>query len=103
MNDPSSKDLRRTEKEWEETVGSKETRKIEGRNRKDRSILFGLGMFGLVGWSVAIPTVIGIAIGVWIDAQTESRYSWTLMLLFAGVALGCLNAWLWVKRESEQD
>ncbi len=67
--------------------------------QQDRGIWFGLGMFGLVGWSIAMPTVIGAAIGLWIDSTWPSRYSWTLMLLFAGVVLGCLNAWHWVKRE----
>jgi ATP synthase protein I len=26
--------------------------------------------------------------------------SWTLMLLGAGIVMGCLNAWYWVKKES---
>jgi ATP synthase protein I len=81
-------------------VGAKEARKIRARQEKYRSVWFGLGMFGLVGWSVAIPTLIGIAVGIWIDTTWKSPYSWTLMLLFAGVVVGCLNAWYWVKRES---
>lgn len=58
-------------------------------------------MFGLVGWAIAVPTVIGIMIGLFIDRRVESRASWTLMLLFIGVVIGCFNAWYWVKRESE--
>lgn len=60
---------------------------------------FGLGMFGLVGWSVSIPTVVGVALGVWIDYKWPSQYSWTLMLLVIGIVIGCLNAWFWVSRE----
>ncbi|MCD6560639.1 MAG: AtpZ/AtpI family protein [Deltaproteobacteria bacterium] len=60
-------------------------------------------MFGLVGRSVSIPVLIGIAIGVWIDTKWPSPYSWTLMFLIIGVILGCLNAWLRVKRESRED
>jgi ATP synthase protein I len=81
------------------TVKIKEARKIRARDRKDQSVWFGLGMFGLVGWSVSIPTVVGIALGVWIDLRWTSRYSWTLMLLIIGIAIGCLNAWFWVSRE----
>ncbi len=81
------------------TVKIKEARKIRARDRKDCSVWFGLGMFGLVGWSVSIPTVVGIALGVWIDLTWPSRYSWTLMLLIIGIAIGCLNAWFWVSRE----
>jgi len=89
--------------EFAKKVAVKETRKVKAQREKDRSIWFGLGMFGLVGWSVAIPTFIGVALGVWIDATWPSRFSWTLMLLFVGVILGCLNAWYWVKRESRYD
>ena len=80
-------------------VGTKESRKIRARREENRSVWFGLGMFGLVGWSVAIPTLAGIALGVWIDLKWPSRYSWTLMLLVIGIILGCVNAWFWVMRE----
>jgi len=82
-------------------VAAREARKLRARREKDGSVWFGLGMMGIVGWSVAIPTLLGIALGVWIDIRWPSRFSWTLMLLFAGVVLGCLNAWHWVKRESK--
>jgi ATP synthase protein I len=45
--------------------------------------------------------VIGVAVGLWIDATFPSRFSWTLMLLLLGVGLGCLNAWYWVTRERD--
>jgi ATP synthase protein I len=65
-------------------------------------VWFGLGTFGLVGWSVAIPTLIGIGLGVWIDSRWPSRFSWTLMFLFAGVVVGCFNAWYWVQQMTER-
>lgn len=91
------------EKELSEKVGSKEARKIKARRERDRGVWFGLGMFGLVGWSVAIPTVIGVAVGVWIDKTWPGRYSWTLMGLILGVIVGCINAWYWVKKESGRE
>ncbi len=81
-------------------IVAKQNRKLKARQQDNHSVWFGLGMLGLVGWSVAIPTVIGVAIGIWIDKTWPSRYSWTLMMLLAGLAVGCLNAWFWVKRES---
>lgn len=84
------------------TVGEKARRKLKARRTRRREIWFGLGMFGIIGWSVTVPTVIGIALGLWIDRNWPSRFSWTLMLLMAGALLGCLNAWYWVKRESEE-
>ncbi len=88
--------------EFARRIEAKQQRKERARREERRSIWFGMGMFGLVGWSVAIPTVLFLALGVWIDARSGSPYSWTLMLLVVGVAVGCLNAWYWVKRESER-
>jgi ATP synthase protein I len=81
-------------------IGAKERRKERAR-RTFRNTWFGFSVFGLIGWSVAIPTLAGIALGVWLDARHPGRYSWTLMLLVAGLGIGCLNAWHWVSREHE--
>jgi ATP synthase protein I len=90
----------KADKNFIRNIVSKQDRKLRARQQDDHSIWFGLGMLGLVGWSVAIPTVIGVAVGIWIDKTFSSRYSWTLMMLLFGLILGCLNAWFWVKRES---
>ena len=102
-NDRSVKNKKKSGDGFIETVGTKENRKIRARQEEDRGVWFGLGMFGLVGWAVAIPALIGIAVGVWIDKRWPSPYSWTLMLLVIGVVVGCLNAWYWVRRESRRD
>ena len=96
-----------TQKEREEAlrrkVGAKERRKVRARAEKDRGVWFGFGMFGLVGWAVAIPTLVGVFVGVWIDKEWPGPPSWTLTGLFIGVVLGCLNAWYWVRRESRDE
>jgi ATP synthase protein I len=92
----------RARRRLEEEVIAKQERKIEARTQGERSPWFGLGMFGLVGWSVAVPALIGVAIGLWIDSRWPSRFSWTIMLLLMGVAIGCLNAWWWVQREGRE-
>jgi ATP synthase protein I len=79
-------------------VATKGARRIKSRGQKDDGLWFGLGVFGVVGWSVAIPTLIGTAIGLWIDRTWPSRFSWALMLLILGVGLGCINAWYWMKK-----
>ena len=91
-SDPPRKDL-------PDTIEDKVERRMKARSRDKHSVWFGLGMFGLVGWSVAVPTILGIAAGVWLDRHLSGKISWTLTLLFLGVALGCLNAWFWIKRE----
>ena len=86
-----------------EEIGRKAERKLKARSEQDRGVWFGLGMFGLVGWSVAVPTVLGAALGIWLDARFGSRISWTLTFLFIGLGIGCLLAWFWVKKESRDD
>lgn len=80
----------------------KARRKLEARREGDRGIWFGLGMFGMVGWSVALPTVAGVAAGIWMDAAGVGPpdVSWTLTGLVGGVVVGCLNAWYWIRKES---
>src|SRR5690554_5251160 len=85
------------------TVGRKEARKQRARAAGRKPLGYGLGMFGMVGWSVVVPTLLGIALGAWIDIRTTSSYSWTLMLMVAGLVLGGVNAWYWVSKESEDD
>lgn len=85
-------------KKFTSEVVKKERRKIRGLRQQDKTVWFGLGMFGVVGWSVAIPTLIGTALGLWIDRTWPSQYSWALMLLILGVLVGCMNAWYWVRR-----
>lgn len=90
------------DREVTEIVGRKAERKLRARRQGRRGVWFGLGMFGLVGWAVALPTVAGVALGLWLDARFPSRISWTLSLLFVGALLGSLNAWYWVARESRE-
>jgi ATP synthase protein I len=86
-----------------EGIGRKAERKLRARRAGRRGVWFGLGMFGLVGWAVALPTVAGVALGLWLDTRFPSRVSWTLTLLFVGALLGSANAWYWVKRESRDE
>lgn len=80
----------------------KTTRKLKARRDNHTSVYFGLGLFGIVGWSVAVPTLLAIALGVWIDRRWPGPYSWTLMLLVVGVVLGCINAWRWVQKSQQE-
>jgi len=91
------------EERFRQDVARKAQRRLRARREQRRSIWFSLGLFGMVGWSVAIPTLLGIALGVWLDRQFAGRVSWTLTLLFVGLVIGCLNAWYWVKQETRED
>jgi ATP synthase protein I len=81
-------------------VGAKAARKLKARN-STQGVWFGLGMMGLVGWSVAVPTLLGAALGIWLDKHHPRNHPWTLALLVVGLAIGCLNAWHWVAKEDK--
>lgn len=76
---------------------------MKARREGVRSPWFWAGVFGLVGWSVAVPSAIGVYVGVKLDQWLPGPVSWTLSGLVVGVALGCLNAWYWLKRESRRE
>jgi ATP synthase protein I len=82
-------------------VGASEARKLKARRNPAANVWFGLGMMGLVGWSVVVPTLLGAALGIWLDEHHPGQRSWTLALLMAGLAIGCLNAWHWVAKEDK--
>ena len=83
-------------------VGAKAARKLKARRHPTQGVWFGLGMMGLIGWSVVVPTLLGAALGIWLDKRHPGTYSWTLMLLVIGLLMGCWNAWHWVAR-GQQD
>lgn len=85
--------------EIEQRIASQEMRKLKAKNEKHHTIWFGFGMFGLIGWSVTVPAVVGAIVGMWIDSRWPSRYSWSLMLLIGGICFGCFNAWKWLHKE----
>ena len=81
-------------------VEAKADRKLKAR-RSRQGVWFGLGMMGLIGWSVVVPTLLGAALGIWLDKHRPGKHSWTLALLVAGLTIGCLNAWHWVAKEEK--
>jgi ATP synthase protein I len=90
------------QRQFEQQVTQKAQRKLQAQREGDRSIWAGLGLFGMVGWSVMVPTLLGIALGIWIDKRFPGQYSWTLMLLLLGLGLGCCSAWYWLQREQQR-
>jgi len=83
-------------------IASKETRKLNARKENPQSIYMGFGVFGLIGWSVVLPTLLGALLGIWIDERFAGSRSYTLIFLLAGLLLGCLNAANWIAKENKK-
>lgn len=101
MEEEAEKRESADEPSFAETIGEKAEQKLRGRRQAKRSVWSGLGLMGMVGWSVAVPTLLGALAGRWLDARSPGSRSWTLALLAAGLVVGCVNAWRWVSKENE--
>jgi ATP synthase protein I len=101
MPDEPENRLLRPKPSLSQEVGAKAARKLKAR-RSTQGVWFGLGMMGLIGWSVVVPTLLGTALGIWLDKRNSGTHSWTLMLLVIGLIIGCLNAWHWVAKEDKE-
>ena len=99
MNDEPEKTTK-SEPTFADQVGTKAARKLKAR-KSTQGVWFGLGMMGLIGWSVTVPTLLGAALGIWLDQHHPGKHAWTLALLMAGLAIGCLNAWYWVAQQEK--
>ncbi len=101
MRDKSDDTPDTREAAFRQKVAMAEERKLKSKRRGVQGIWIGLGTFGLVGWAVAIPTLLGVLLGVYIDGHFPGVHSWTLSLLVVGLFLGCMNAWHWVAMEEK--
>lgn len=101
MGDDLTKQSPKVEPAFVREVAAKAARKLRVQREGRPGVWFGLGMFGLIGWSVVVPTVLGAMLGLWWDRRHPGRHSWTLALLVAGLVVGCANAWHWIAHEEK--
>lgn len=87
---------------FSQQIAEKEKRKLKALRENKQSVWSGLGMFGMVGWSVSVPALLGAALGRWLDKKYPEAFSWTLTLLIAGLFIGCAIAWNWITKENKE-
>jgi ATP synthase protein I len=90
------------ESEFSRKVFEMEERKLKALRENGPGVWAGLGMFGIVGWSVAVPALLGAAAGMWLDKRSPQSFSWTLTLLVAGLFTGCVIGAYWVTKEDKE-
>jgi ATP synthase protein I len=80
-------------------IANQSKRKLFALSHSTPVVWSGFGMMGLIGWSVVVPTLLGVVLGQWIDSRFVGTHSWTLMLMVAGLSIGCFNAIQFVASE----
>lgn len=72
------------------------------RDGPGASPLRGFGVFGIIGWSVAVPIVSGAFLGLWLNRVAPQSFSWPIALILGGVVVGGIIAWKWIGEESQE-
>jgi ATP synthase protein I len=88
--------------EFGKKVREKAKRKQKALDNNKKSVWFGLGMMGIVGWTVVVPTLLGALLGIWLDSKYPETFSWTLSGLIIGLFAGCVIAWRWINKEHKE-
>lgn len=105
MNYNLKSKLSKENKTFSSQVAASANRKMNAQKNSQKGVWFGLGMMGLIGWSIVVPTLMGAAIGIWLDnkngSENHSSINWTVALIMAGLSIGCFNAWNWVSKEDK--
>lgn len=94
-------DDKRTADKPTEDIARHAARMQSSRDHPAPSPLRGIGTFGMIGWSVAVPTVGGAFLGSWLDRVAPQGFSWTIVLILGGVVAGALIAAAWVSKEGD--
>ena len=53
--------------DFSKKVAEKAQRKLKALHNDNRGIWMGIGMMGIVGWTIVVPTLLGALLGVWLD------------------------------------
>jgi len=83
-------------------VAGQVKRKLKAQKNDTSSVWSGFAVFGIVGWSITVPTLLGAIAGVWLDTGYPQSFSWTITLLLVGVVTGCAIAWKWINKENKE-
>lgn len=83
--DPHRRDLRESLR--------RDTRRHARREIGHRSFWQSLGLLGMIGWPIVLAAVGGIFLGRYLDTLWASGVRYTLMLMMAGLLIGCYTAW----------
>ena len=67
-----------------------------GAEQPEPSLGARLGQMGILGWTIVVPTLIGVLIGRWIDRALGTGIVFSAALIMVGAAIGLWSAWKWM-------
>jgi ATP synthase protein I len=80
-------------------VQLREERRRRWEEEGERPLWRNLSMVGALGWLVVVPTLLGIALGRWLDDTFDTGVTFTGALIFVGVVVGGYLAWHRISHE----
>ena len=72
----------------------------ELRENPEPSLGSRLGQIGVLGWTIVVPTLLGLVLGRWLDRQAGGGVFFSAPLLMLGAGAGLWFAWRWMHRQS---
>lgn len=69
------------------------------REDPEPSLARRLGQIGILGWTIVLPTLLGLAGGRWLDRVAGTGVFFSAPLLMIGAAIGLWSAWKWMHRQ----
>lgn len=70
----------------------------EGAREPEPSLGTRLGQIGILGWTIVVPTLLGVVAGRFLDRTLETGVFFTAPLIMIGAGIGLWSAWKWMNR-----
>ncbi|MBN1675871.1 MAG: AtpZ/AtpI family protein [Kiritimatiellae bacterium] len=74
-------------------VQRRRKRREQHEREGDSSFWQSVGMMGTIGWSVSVPTALGVLFGRWLDGRLEAGHVFMVFFMLVGLVVGCVVAW----------
>ena len=80
-------------REFVSHVKRRRERRAEHERDGDSSFWGSVGMMGTIGWSVSVPTALGVLAGRWLDGRLGSAHVFMVFFMLVGLGIGCVTSW----------
>ena len=69
----------------------------EGQKNPEPSLGARVGQVGILGWTIVVPTLIGLFLGRWLDRALATNIQFSATFLMLGAVIGFWSAWKWMR------